>query len=149
MHERTATQPEPTRNPGRRIIILVVDDDAFVRQATRAILEDHGHTVLEAADGVEGVALFRRDHTRIHVVVLDIEMPRMDGAEAFRQIRAIRGDVPVIVVSGCSQEDYRHRLPVAELAGVLRKPFELDELLSAVGRCAPSEGIRTNRLEMA
>ena len=145
MRKRKPGNGNFAREPGHRIIVLVVDDDAIVRGLVRAILEEYGHTVLEAADGVEGVDLFRRNHKRIHVVVLDVEMPRMDGPDAFREMRAIRTDVPVIVASGRGPEDFQHRLPVAELAGVLRKPFDLDELISTVGRCVPSEGIRTDR----
>lgn len=139
MQERNPVNRFPRGDPGRRFIVLVVDDDAIVRGILRAILEVHGHTVLEAADGVEGVDLFRKDHKRIHLVVMDIEMPRMNGIDAFREMRAIRKDIPVIVVSGSAPENYRHRLPVAELAGILRKPFELDELISAVRQCAPGE----------
>ena len=149
MTERTPLVEEPTRDPGRRIIVLVVDDDATIREAVRGVLEENGHTVLEAKDGLDGLETFRRDPHRFHVVVMDVEMPRMDGIEAFREMRAIRTDIPVIVASGCAPEEYQDRLPVAELAGVLRKPFGLDELLSAVDRCVPKEGIRANHVERA
>ena len=131
---------EPTRDPGRRIVVLVVADDATIRGLVRRVLEENGHTVFEAKDGLDGLETFRGDPHRFHVVVMDVEMPRMDGIEAFREMRAIRTDIPVIVASGSSPEEYRHRLPVADLAGILRKPFEFDELLSAVGRCVPPEG---------
>jgi CheY-like chemotaxis protein len=135
----------PEREPGRRAIVLVVDDDSDIRGLVRSILEDNGHTVMEAKDGLEGLETFRRDPYRFHVVVMDIDMPRMNGIDAFRAMRAIRTDIPVIVASGCSPEEYRDSLPVADLAGVLRKPFELDELLSAVDQCVPLEGIQSRR----
>ena len=149
MKERSPLRNEPTRDPDRRIVVLVVDDDSAIRGLARRVLEENGHTVLEAKDGLEGLDIFRGDPHRFHAVLLDLEMPRMNGIDAFREMRAIRTDIPVIVASGHAPEEYEHRLPVGDLAGVLRKPFGLDELLSAVGRCVPGGGISANHVERA
>ncbi len=137
MPERNPLDGEPRRDPGDRRTVLVVDDNSTIRLIVRRILEDNGHTVFEAKDGLDGLEMFRRDPHRYHVVVMDIEMPRMNGIDAFWGMKAIRSDIPVIVASGSAPEKYEHRLPVAELAGFLCKPFELNELVGAVGRCAP------------
>jgi two-component system, cell cycle sensor histidine kinase and response regulator CckA len=145
MPERNPLGAEPGGDCGGRSVVLVVDDDSAIREIIRRVLEDNGHTVFEAKDGLDGLETFRRDPHRFHAVILDLEMPRMNGIDAFREMRAIRTDIPVIVASGGAPDEFRHRLPVAELAGILRKPFKLDELLCAVSRCVPPERIRIMR----
>jgi two-component system, cell cycle sensor histidine kinase and response regulator CckA len=137
--EHTFQRKKTESDSGRRCIVLVIDDDSSIRGLIRLLLEENGHVVIEAKDGLDGLETFRCDPHRIHVVVMDINMPRMDGIDTFREMRAIRSDIPVIVVSGCAPEEYQHRLPVKDLAGILSKPFELDELLNAVESCVPVE----------
>ena len=138
--ERTPPRKEPRRDTGRHISVLVVDD--AIRWLIRRVLEKNGRTVLEVKDGLDRLETFRRDPHRHGVVVMGLETPRMSGIDAFREMRTIRADLPVIVASGSAPEEYQDRLPVADRAGILRKPFEFDELLSAVGRCVPPEGTR-------
>ena len=96
MPERNPLDGEPRRDPGDRRTVLVVDDNSTIRLIVRRILEDNGHTVFEAKDGLDGLEMFRRDPHRYHVVVMDIEMPRMNGIDAFWGMKAIRSDIPVI-----------------------------------------------------
>jgi len=112
--------------------ILVVDDERTVRELTQEVFEDAGFTVLTASDGVEGVEVFRAHKDEISVVVLDLTMPRMDGEEAFREIRKIRKDARVILSSGYNELDATDRFSGKGLAGFIQKPYRVDELLKAL-----------------
>jgi PAS domain S-box-containing protein len=118
-----------------RGVILVVDDEETVRTVTARILETLGFSVLLAPDGAKGVDQFRRNHETITAVVLDMTMPHLDGEEAFREIRRIRGDARVLLVSGYSERDVTDRFAGKGLSGFLQKPFtpvELRDRLRAI-----------------
>jgi len=127
-----AQEPSPSQLPldylqGSRLV-LIVDDDELVRQATAAMLEHLGYRVLLAADGTEGLALFL-DHTEeIDWVLLDLTMPEMSGAETFNAMRTIQPGVRVILTSGYSQQDATWQLGGQAPSGFLQKPFELPDL---------------------
>jgi chemosensory pili system protein ChpA (sensor histidine kinase/response regulator) len=119
--------PEPVRPA-----VMVVDDSLTIRRITGRLLSRAGYEVIEARDGVDAVEKLRG--TLPQVLVLDIEMPRMDG---FELTRHVRGDprlrhIPIIVISSRTAE--KHRRYAAEL-GVnlfLGKPFQEDELLAHI-----------------
>jgi CheY-like chemotaxis protein len=110
--------------------ILVVDDERDIRDAIAELLQDEGYEVEAAGDGAEALAKARDCHPL--VVLLDLMMPGMNGWE-FRDRQ--RGDpqlaeIPVIVVSALG------KVPGVDAAGYLQKPFNLDDLLTAVRRHA-------------
>jgi two-component system response regulator MprA len=112
--------------------VLVIEDDPDIRAAIADALTYEGHSVVEAADGIEGL-----EHAHEHrpdLILLDLMMPRMDGW-AFRDAQqhdAGLADVPVVIVSACMADEV-HSLGAV---GHLHKPFNMDELLEVVGRCA-------------
>jgi CheY-like chemotaxis protein len=110
-------------------VILVIDDDAEVRDAIAACLEWEGFAVASAAGGAEALAALRRE--RPAVVVCDVHMPEMTGPEFLERLRAdaeLR-DIPVVLMSGTGPSRVH---PGADAH--LPKPFELDDLLAAVRR---------------
>lgn len=78
--------------------LLVIDDDSVVRASIAAYLEDSGYTVLQAIDGVEGLAVFEKEQPDL--VICDLRMPKLGGIELIRKIVEISSQIPVIVVSG-------------------------------------------------
>jgi PAS domain S-box-containing protein len=112
--------------------ILVVDDEQIVLAAIRDVLGLEGIEVVLAQNGPEALAILRRDPSRFTGVLLDLSMPRMDGDEVLREIRVLRDDIPVIVMSGFDQreaiQNLSHHLPT----GFLQKPFEASALVAAV-----------------
>jgi CheY-like chemotaxis protein len=108
--------------------VLVVDDDELVLDLVTDGLERVGLTVLTASDGAQAVDLFQERHSEIDCVLLDLSMPNMGGAEAFTCLRQIRADLPVILVSGYSEEESTKKFAGKELAGFLQKPFGLAAL---------------------
>jgi two-component system OmpR family response regulator len=109
--------------------LLVVDDDAHIREVMRFALEKSGHQVTEAADGAAALGLFQKQ--AFDLLVLDIVMPEMDGLELCRKIRAL-GEVPIIFVS--SRDEELDRVLGLELGGddYLTKPFSPRELSARV-----------------
>jgi DNA-binding response OmpR family regulator len=119
--------------------VLVVDDDEGVRELVAEILQRAGLTVLLAGDGREAVELFRRQADEIQVVVLDRTMPNIDGEETFDEIRRIRSDARIILVSGYSEERAAWHFIDRGLDAFLHKPFEPMALLERVRRILEAE----------
>ena len=114
------------------ISILVVDDEAPIRQMMAAVFQAEGHRVRSAADGE--AALLAVAESLPDVVILDLTLPGLSGAEVLRQLRTDGVNVAVIVVSAAL-----HGASMAATAGAdayLAKPFDLDELVSEVMRLA-------------
>jgi PAS domain S-box-containing protein len=120
---KAIVKPDP-RGTG---LILVVDDEAPVRDLARAVLERYGYSVLTAENGQEAVDLFQRHADTITAVLLDLTMPVMGGGEAFHLINQIRPGIPVILSSGYGESSVRDQFTGA-LAGVIKKPYTVAEL---------------------
>jgi chemosensory pili system protein ChpA (sensor histidine kinase/response regulator) len=136
-----AAQTPPAAQPGeaaplRAPLIAIVDDSLTVRRVTQRLLEREGYRVAVAKDGLEGLELVAAE--RPAVLLTDIEMPRMDGFDLVRNLRADPklADLPVIMIT--SRIAQKHRDYAAEL-GVdhyLGKPYAEDELLALLARYA-------------
>ena len=112
--------------------ILVVDDDAAVRRVAVRALSAAGFDVLEARDGVAAVEVVERAPDAIQLVLTDLHMPRMSGVELIRVLNERWPGVPILAMTGYSDErDAAERLLGSELQ-VLSKPFTLVELHAAV-----------------
>ncbi len=107
-----------------------------MRAVTAHMLERLGCSVLQAGDGREGVDVFRAHARTIDAVIVDLMLPRLSGDRVFREIRSIRPDACVILMSGYSDEKATGGLAEAGLAGFLRKPFSVADLEKALGDAA-------------
>jgi two-component system, cell cycle sensor histidine kinase and response regulator CckA len=114
--------------------VLIVDDEDAVRQVTAAALRRLGFTPEQAVDGQEGVEKFRQDPAAYVLVILDLTMPRMDGVEAHRQMRALRPDLKAVLMSGFNRHDAVDRFTGQGLSGFVQKPFELETLVAELRR---------------
>ena len=106
--------------------VLFVDDSAFVRGRTVALLKELGYAVVEANDGAQAVEVFKR--TRPDVVLLDITMPVMDGLEALREILALDPDARVAMVTAAGQQKIVMEAVKAGARDFVVKPFEPERL---------------------
>ncbi len=124
-----APSPRVTEHPGwGGGIILFVDDEASVRTMATRMLTALGFEVLQATDGEEAVAIFASRSSEIRAILLDLTMPRMDGREAFLELKRLRKDVPVILCSGYDVKESAEQFSDAAFSGFLQKPFRLSEL---------------------
>ena len=114
--------------------VLVVDDEESVRTVARLILEKSGYRVLTAADGLQAIEVFGDDSEGIDLVLLDMTMPHINGADTFTELRRIDPKVRVILSSGYSESDATDRFSGKKLAGFIQKPYTPGELTTLVGR---------------
>ena len=125
---------------GRSLRVLVADDVAANRMVARAMLVAAGHRVDSAADGAEALAAVERD--AYDVVLMDVQMPVMDGLEATRRIRALDGarrGVPVLAVTASALPEQVAACRAAGMDGHLAKPIDRESLLAAVQRLAAGD----------
>ena len=132
--EFEAVAPElrqPTRiTPG---CVLLVDDDPMVRAVMQEALQDLGLTVVPARDGADALTQCQNAELPIRLVILDMIMPVMDGAETFTRLRRLQPDVPILVYSGFALEQSTSASFAAGNWKFLRKPFTNEELRGVVG----------------
>lgn len=120
--------------------VLIVDDEQIVQDICAAAVAFSGYRTLTASDGEEGVSVFREHAGEIVAVILDLTMPRMDGAAAFREMRRIRPDVRVILSSGHAEQEAFRRFDAVGVAGFLQKPYELQMLQAELDRVVKGRG---------
>jgi DNA-binding NtrC family response regulator len=110
--------------------LLVIDDEAAIRDSFRRRLTAEGYTVLEAGSGLKAVERVERDH--VDLVITDILMPGQEGIETIRSLHQRFPRLPIIAISGSPHYYY---LSAAQRLGATRtfqKPFDLDDLVRAV-----------------
>jgi len=112
--------------------ILVVEDNEMVRKLACSILRTHGFKTLEAKDGLEGLELYGKSTRKIHLLLTDVVMPRMNGKELFEQLSALKPDIKVLYMSGYPEEIITPHGIVPKGLQFLQKPFTFNTLLEKV-----------------
>jgi PAS domain S-box-containing protein len=113
-------------------VILLVEDDPAVREATRRILEEHGYSVLTAIDGEDAIAAFRANKERIQLVLCDVIMPRKNGREAVEEIKRMSPAVKVLFMSGYTADIISQRGLLQEDFHFISKPLNPSDLLKTM-----------------
>src|SRR5262249_44723637 len=121
-------EPEETPAAGHGELILVVDDEAPIRQITKRNLEANGYRVLTAQDGSEAVALYAQHKEEIQLVLTDIVMPRIDGLGFARAVHALNPRARIIAGSGVPATPETG----AAFQAYLVKPYTAENLLKTV-----------------
>ena len=124
----------------RSTLVMVVDDSITVRKVTSRLLERHGMEVITAKDGVEAIARLQDVHPDI--MLLDIEMPRMDGFEVATLVRHDERlmDLPIIMITSRTGEKHRERARTIGVNDYLGKPYQEAQLLEAIGKLVKIRG---------
>ena len=113
--------------------VLIVDDDEPIRKTLRRMLEPAGYDVVEAADGREGVELYKEDS--VDLVLMDLIMPEKEGIQAAAELRHYDPEVKIIAISGGGRIGNIQVLRIAQKFGIehaLPKPIRLGKLLALV-----------------
>ncbi|MBI5589281.1 MAG: response regulator [Deltaproteobacteria bacterium] len=113
-------------------LVMLVEDEAMVRDMTRVMLKRLGHDVVAAADGVEAMDVFRTHLNQIQCVLLDLTMPRRDGWKTLAALRALRPDLPVVLTSGYDEAQAMQEEHAEQPQVFLHKPFRMAELRAAL-----------------
>jgi PAS domain S-box-containing protein len=117
---------------GHGELILIIDDEAAVREITKETLETYGYKAITASDGAEGVAIFVENKKDIKLVITDIMMPVMDGTAAILALKRIIPDVKIIVASGFGSKGQASPPPASSVQAFLTKPYTAETLLKAL-----------------
>jgi CheY-like chemotaxis protein len=117
--------------------VLLVEDEEAARELARIVLQRSGIEVVEAADGVEALAIFRLQPEDFDCVLLDLTMPHMDGVETYARLQKVRPNIPVILCSGYPESAAFARFADLGLSGFLKKPYEPEELIACLHALAP------------
>jgi len=115
-------------------LVLVVDDEAMIRQTAKEILETCGYSVILATDGQEGLDIFQLRHREISVVLLDMLMPKMSGKETYLEMKKIDPNLKVLFSSGFKQDERVEEVLQLGVQGFMQKPYTLHVLSSAIHR---------------
>ena len=115
-----------------KALVLVVDDEDEMRSVVAMALERAGLRTLQARDGREALALYQEHRDRIRLIIMDLTMPNMDGAEACRELHRGGASVPILLSSGFNETEALKRFDGLRLAGFLQKPFGLGALAERV-----------------
>lgn len=107
--------------------LLITDDDRDVREALRQVFQRRGFQTLLAEDGQEALEVVTR--SQVHVVLMDLHMPRLDGLEAISRIHQIYAQLPCILISAALDDRVRSN---SELFSVLSKPITVGEVTQTV-----------------
>ncbi len=129
-----------------KIKILLAEDHKVVREGTRRLLESQSdlEVVGEASDGVEAVELAKK--LKPEIIIMDVSMPRLNGIEATKQIKAIYPNIAILVLTGYDDDEYVFALLEAGAAGYLLKESSGDELIDAIRQVMTGEPVLHPRI---
>ncbi|MFC1497256.1 PAS domain S-box protein [Verrucomicrobiota bacterium] len=126
--EVSAAEPREWKQWTGEGTILIVDDDEVVRTVTERMLRKLGFSILKADEGQAAIHEYRKYAQKIVAIMLDIALPGMDGEKVLQKLKRIKRDVPVIMMSGYSEESAVGDLPSGSYEGFLQKPYTADML---------------------
>jgi PAS domain S-box-containing protein len=138
---------ETSRGAGE--VILVVDDEEIVVRTAKAILQRNGYAVLSATNGQQAVNLVGERGNEIDLIILDLTMPVMGGAEALTRIQAIAPDVPVIISSGYDASTANSEFEGQNVIGFIHKPTPVPEFLLAVRNALQEAKAKNNEAKLS
>jgi PAS domain S-box-containing protein len=117
---------------GNGELILIVDDEAAIREITKTSLENHNYQAITACDGIEAIALYVENRDKICLVLTDMIMPSMDGLTTIRTLQKINPSVKIIAVSGLGTGDKVNAVHEMGIHAFLSKPYTANQLLQTI-----------------
>jgi len=112
--------------------VLVIDDEENIIQITVATLEHFGYKTISAADGAEGLAVYKERPGKVDLVLTDMSMPEMDGPSMIKALRSIDPSIKIVGMSGLMNSEQTAELESLQVAAFLTKPFTAEKLLNAI-----------------
>lgn len=121
-----------SRGPFQPVTVLLVDDEASVREVARELLSSLGCQVFEAGDGESALELFREQSNTIELLISDMVMPKMSGLELLQRARQLKPQLAAVLMSGYDKNHLLETAPLPERSRLLSKPFSLDHLKQTI-----------------
>ncbi|MBW4448255.1 MAG: PAS domain S-box protein [Spirirestis rafaelensis WJT71-NPBG6] len=119
---------------GHEELILIVDDEASIREITTTSLEKYNYKTISASDGIEAIALYAQHKNEIKATIIDMMMPNMDGATTINTLKKMNPLLPIVVVSGLPTSEQVLLNKISQHAAFLPKPYTTQELLQTLHR---------------
>ncbi len=140
---RKNEKKEPISGGSERI--LLVEDDSYLINAERKVLEELGYKVTSVSSGIEAIELFRKLHNRFDMVITDYIMPKMRGDELIEKIREITPHIPIILCTGYS--DYSKEIPPEKerhlkIGEIVLKPIESEHIALSIRKLLDKEDLK-------
>jgi len=136
---QTPLQTVATPQRNQHGTVLLVEDEAELREIATFMLSELGFEVLEAGNGVEALQLFEQQHAAIRLVLCDLSMPNMDGWELLTALRQQNPDIPIILVSGYDQAQVMESDHPEKPQAFLGKPYRLSALDETIRKVLDSQ----------
>jgi two-component system cell cycle sensor histidine kinase/response regulator CckA len=114
--------------------ILLVEDDAYLAEAEKKMLEELGYKVTALTSSVEALEIFQKLPDRFDIIIADYAMPKMTGLQMIRKIRSISPDIPVIICTGYSKVVQQQKIASLGIGEIIMKPIELGYIASSIRR---------------
>ncbi len=127
-------EEEPPVPDGHGELILVVDDEAPIRETTKTVLESHGYRVLAASGGEDAIRIYIENNSAARLLLTDVMMPGMGGVELVRTLRILDPQIPVIATSGLGSEHKAKEFAALGVSLFLTKPYPAAVLLQTIER---------------
>jgi PAS domain S-box-containing protein len=129
---KTEEDLEPDFHQGNGELILIVDDEAAIREVTKTSLEKYNYQAITASDGIEAIALYAERQQEISLVLTDMLMPFMDGITTIRTLQKINPEVKIIAMSGLASSDKVNTVYDMGIKAFLSKPYTANQLLQVI-----------------
>jgi len=114
--------------------ILLVEDDAYLAEAEKKMLEELGYKVTALTSSVEAFEIFQKLSDRFDIIITDYAMPKMTGVQLIRKVRSINPDIPVIICTGFSKEVQQQKIGSLGIGEIIMKPIELGYIANSIRR---------------
>jgi two-component system, cell cycle sensor histidine kinase and response regulator CckA len=112
--------------------ILLAEDDFQIRMLLIELLKGNGYTVYDAEDGEEAVELYEKNKDSIHLLLLDLGLPKMTGVEVYRQIKVQKPNIKIIAMSGWGQRETVDELYEEGINLFIQKPYKPSDIIRSV-----------------
>ena len=112
--------------------LMLVDDEDFIRQLARDILQMKGYTIIEASHGKEAVDLYAEQKDSIDLVIMDMAMPVMGGKETFIKLKEINANVKVVFATGFAKDGESEEMIANGVRAFIEKPYRIEDLASII-----------------
>ncbi|MDQ7059043.1 MAG: response regulator [Ghiorsea sp.] len=130
--DKKRTQPKMEMTAANGEVILLADDEVEVRQAAAEVLETMGYKVFQACDGEQALAIFKEHYKDIALVMVDVVMPKLGGIQLVQALRAIKAQVPVILMTGYDKNNVLKSGGIPTQSQILTKPIDFDVLHATI-----------------
>lgn len=146
-HRGASRKAELPRGKGE--LVLVIDDEAVIREVMKEILTQFGYTVITASDGTEAISLYVQRQADVKIVITDMMMPYMDGIATIRALRQINPAIKIIGTSGLAQNETALETMKLQVQGFVRKPFTAKGLLETLVAALNNGTVKSNGIALS